>query len=53
MHQKSHQDAGHCHQNGVVVHTLQACGEGRKGVSLERAPAAGAPALPSILPTDS
>lgn len=25
------QDAGHCHQNGVVVHTLQACRKGSGG----------------------
>lgn len=30
MHQEAYQDAGHCHQDGVVVHTLQPYGEGRE-----------------------
>lgn len=30
MHQEAYQDAGHCHQDRVVVHTLQAYREGRK-----------------------
>ena len=31
MHQEPHQDAGHSHQNGVVVHALQAWGGRRDG----------------------
>lgn len=30
MHQEAYQDASHCHQDRVVVHTLQAYREGRK-----------------------
>lgn len=30
MHQEAYQDAGHCHKDRVVVHTLQPYGEGRK-----------------------
>lgn len=33
MHQEPHQDACHGHQNGVVVHALQAWGERREGKS--------------------
>lgn len=39
IHQDPYQNPGHCHQDGVVVHTLQTCGS--KGGGREQGKEAG------------
>lgn len=46
MRQEPHQDARHGHQNGVVVHALQAWVGEEGGQELLRAPTAGGRGLP-------